>query len=238
MKTKLQAFIIDDEQDGRAYIALLLKREFPDIEIAFEGASVAEAYAKLVRQVPDILFLDIQLDDGDAFELLAKFDTLSCQVLFVTAYGDYAIRAIRHEAVDYLMKPIDKNDFIIAVSKAIANINRNKPHSVPDPDPKINLPTLQGFKRARVQDIIRCEADSNYTIFYLTDKSRITVSKTLHTFEPYLLEHQFFRIHHKHLINLNHVSEYIKGRGGQVIMSDHSALDVSERKKAEFLLRI
>ncbi|MCE3074636.1 LytR/AlgR family response regulator transcription factor [Chryseobacterium gwangjuense] len=240
MKTKIQACIIDDEKDGREYIALLLENEFPEIEIDFQASSVEEAFVYLTKNSPDILFLDIQLNDGTAFDLLSNFKELSSQIIFITAYENFAIQAIKNGATDYLLKPIKKMDFIIAVNKALENLKKSKAianaHSLQNN--KISLPTLQGFKRFNLSDIVRCEADSSYTIFYLTDKSKIMVSKTLHDFEETLIEHNFFRIHHKHLINLDHLQEYIKGKGGQVVMSDCSVLDVSVRKKNDFLQKI
>lgn len=239
MKTKTQAYIIDDEQDGRDYISLLLENEFPEIQVDSQASSVEEAYIYLTKNTPDILFLDIQLTDGTAFDLLSKFKEIQSQIIFITAFENFAIQAIRNEAVDYLLKPIKKIDFISAVNKALENNKKNKislsKHSGQN---KINLPTLQGFKLINIADIIRCEADSNYTTFYLTDKTRILVSKTLHEFEERLSEHHFFRIHHKHLINIDYLKEYIKGKGGQVIMLDNTILDVSVRKKNDFLQRL
>ncbi|RKT01955.1 LytR/AlgR family response regulator transcription factor [Chryseobacterium defluvii] len=239
MKTKIQACIIDDEQDGRDYISLLLENEFPDVQTVFQAASIEEAYVYLIKNSPDILFLDIQLSDGTAFDLLSKIKDISSQIIFITAFENFAIQAIKNGATDYLLKPIKKIDFIIAVNKALENIRKNKisPSNSPQNN-KISLPSLQGFKMISIADIIRCEADSSYTTFYLTDKSKIVVSKTMHEFEELLFEHHFFRIHHKHLINLSHLKEYIKGKGGQVIMTDDSVLDVSVRKKNDFLSRI
>ncbi|GAA5100819.1 LytTR family DNA-binding domain-containing protein [Chryseobacterium ginsengisoli] len=240
MKTKTQVCIIDDEQDGRDYISLLIKNEFPDLEIVFQAASVEEAYIDLTKNSPDIIFLDIQLNDGTAFDLLSKFKEISAQIIFITAYENFAIQAIKNGATDYLLKPIKKIDFVIAVNKALENIRKNKAAAVNSltSNSKISLPTFQGFKMISISDIIRCEADSSYTTFYLVNKGQIIVSKTLADFEDVLSEHQFFRIHHKHLINLTHLQEYIKGKGGQVIMSDGSALDVSTRKKNDFLQKI
>lgn len=237
MKTKIQACIIDDEQDGRDYIALLLENEFPEIHNAYQASSVEEAYIYLSKNTPDILFLDIQLKDGTAFDLLSKFREIDSQIIFITAFEHFAIQAIKNGAADYLLKPIQKMDFIIAVNKVLENVRKNKSAAVLQSH-KINLPTLQGFKITDINDIIRCEADSSYTTFYLTDKTKIIVSKTLHEFEELLLKYNFFRIHHKHLINLSHLKEYIKGKGGQVVMADHSVLDVSVRKKNDFLHRI
>ncbi|MFP7655140.1 LytR/AlgR family response regulator transcription factor [Chryseobacterium proteolyticum] len=238
MKTKIQACIIDDEQDGRDYISLLLKNEFPDIQISFQASSVEEAYVNLLKNAPDILFLDIQLKDGTAFDLLSKFREINSQIIFITAFEHFAIQAIKNGATDYLLKPIKKMDFIIAVNKAL-EINKKNRTSIPAVNQnKISLPTMQGFKLTNIADIVRCEADSSYTTFYMSDKTKVIVSKTLHEFEDFLSDYNFFRIHHKHLINLSHLKEYIKGKGGQVIMTDNSVLDVSVRKKNDFLNKI
>ncbi len=236
MRTKIQVCIIDDEQDGRDYISLLLKNEFPDLHIAFQAESVKDAFIKLSKLTPDIIFLDIQLSDGNAFDLLAMFRNFSSQIIFITAYDHFAITAIKNGATDYLLKPIDEIDFVSAVAKALDNIRKNKLQSFNNIGRnKINLPTLQGFKSVELADIIRCEADANYTIFYLNDKTKMIISKNLKEFENQLVKNNFFRIHNKHLINLKHFKEYLKGKGGQVIMSDNSVLDVSVRKKQEFM---
>ncbi|NIF04852.1 response regulator transcription factor [Chryseobacterium sp. Tr-659] len=237
MKTKIQTSIIDDEQDGRDYISLLLKNEFPDIQIAFQASNIEEAYIHLSKNTPDIIFLDIQLSDGTAFDLLSKFKEINALIIFITAFEQFAIQAIKNGAVDYLLKPIKRIDFLIAVNKALEIIKKDKTSSGTYQN-KISLPTLQGFKLTDIEDIIRCEADSSYTTFYMKDKTKMIVSKTLHDYEGFLSEHNFFRIHHKHLINLTHLKEYIKGKGGQVIMADDSVIDVSVRKKNDFLSKI
>lgn len=239
MKTKTQICIIDDEKHGRDYIALLLQKEFPEFEIIFQAASIEDSYKNLIKNIPDILFLDIQLNDGNAFELLSKFKEMPSQIIFITAFENFAIQAIKNGAADYLLKPIRKIDFIIAVNKALDNIKKEKSLcNNPIQDNKIILSTLHGFKIIEITDIVRCEADSSYTTFHLANKTKIMVSKTLHEFELTLPELHFFRIHHKHLINVDHLREYIKGRGGQVVMSDGSVLDVSFRRKNDFLHKI
>lgn len=239
MNSKIQVFVIDDEQDGRDYIALLLSRTFPALELVFQASAVEDAYLQLVKKQPDILFLDIELADGNAFELLDKLQKLSSQVIFITAYEQYAIRAIRKGAADYLLKPVRPSDFIMAVERALERIRSGlqvfQKESLPA---KINLPTLQGFKRVLISDIIRCEADSNYTSFYLADHTRIVVSRTLQEYEGILGGHHFFRAHHKHLVNLHHFKEYIKGKGGQIVLSDNSVIELSVRRKQEFLKKI
>ncbi|MBL1220701.1 response regulator [Chryseobacterium sp. L7] len=239
MKTKTQICIIDDEKHGRDYIALLVKKEFPDFEIIFQASNIEDSYKNLLKNIPDIIFLDIQLRENTAFDLLSNFKELPSQIIFVTAYENFAIQAIRNGVTDYLLKPIKKIDFIVAVNKALENIKKVQPAQInPLQDHKVILSTLQGFKIINIADIVRCEADSSYTTFYLTNKTKIMVSKTLHEFELVLPDLNFFRIHHKHLINLDHLQEYVKGRGGQVVMSDGSVLDVSFRRKNDFLHKI
>ena len=232
---EIQVSIIDDEKDGRDYIALLLANEFPSLKIIFQASNVKDAAFGLADKQPDILFLDIRLSDGTAFDLLSKITNLSSQIIFITAYEHYAIQAIKNGALDYILKPINRPEFIDAVNKAIANIHNNKSSQF---GIKINLPTLHGFKRVDIAQIIRCEADSNYTFIYLTDGSKIVVSHTLRQFDEFLSKHQFLRVHHKHLINLAHFKEYIKDSGGQALMSDNSSVDISVRKRSQFLAAI
>lgn len=238
MAHPITAIIVDDEFDGREYVSLLLENEFPQIEILHTAVSIEQAYEHILSQTPDILFLDIQLADGSAFDLLTKTGELQTQIIFITAYEKYAIKAIKQDAVDYLLKPISPNDFIIAVNKALKRIHIQK-QIQPDDNPKISLNTHHGFRNIQVSEIIHCEAHSNYTVVYLTDGSKIMLSRTLHEFEKQLTDYGFLRVHHKHLINLNHFVEYIKGSGGgKAIMSDQSAIDISVRKKNEFMERI
>jgi two-component system LytT family response regulator len=172
MRNKIQACIVDDEQDGRDYIALLMENEFPEINIEFRASSVEEAYIYLIKNSPDILFLDVQLGDGTTFDLLSKLNEVHSQIIFITAYENFAIQAIKNGATDYLLKPIKKMDFIIAVNKALDHIKKMQPsHHTHLKDNRIILSTLQGFKFIEISNIIRCEADSSYTFFYLADKS-------------------------------------------------------------------
>ncbi len=237
MKNKLHACIIDDKDDGKS-ISRLLKKEFPEFEIDFQTNNIQNASEYLNQNSPDLLFVDIQLTDETAVEVLSKLRK-SSSLIFITDSEKSAIRAIKKGITDYLLKPVRNLDFVLTVNKAIENFKKDKVSifnsSIQN---KINLPTLQGFKRVNIDEIIRCEADSNYTFIYLSDKTKVIVSKTLYDFEKNLSEYNFFRIHHKHLINLEHLKEYIKGKGGQVVMADNSVLDVSIRRKNEFLHKI
>jgi two-component system LytT family response regulator len=235
MKNKLHACIIDDN-DSKS-ISLLLKKEFPEFEIDFQTNNIQFASDYLSKNSADILFVDIQLSDETALNTLSKFrQNPYSPIIFITDSEISAIRAIKKGITDYLLKPVRNLDFVITVNKAIENFKKNKVSILKSSiQNKINLPTLQGFKRVNIDEIIRCEADSNYTFIYLSDKTKVIVSKTLYDFEKNLSEYNFFRIHHKHLINLEHLKEYIKGKGGQVVMADNSVLDVSIRRKNEFL---
>ncbi len=235
MKNTLHVCIIDEQNNGES-IALLLKDEFPEFEIDFRTGSLQHAYDYLCKNSPDLLFVDLLQADKTAVEMLSRFRESLSAVIFITDSEIAAIQAIKRGVTDYLIKPVKNLDFVIAVNKAVEQLKKQRAsvqgsalHN------KINLPTLQGFKRVNIDEIIRCEADSNYTFIYLSDKSKVIVSKTLYDFEKHLSEYNFFRIHHKHLINLEHLKEYIKGKGGQVIMADNSVLDVSIRRKHEFL---
>ncbi|WP_374462094.1 LytR/AlgR family response regulator transcription factor [Chryseobacterium taeanense] len=234
MKNKLHACIIDDN-DSKS-ISLLLKKEFPEFEIDFQTNNIQFASDYLSKNSADILFVDIQLSDETALNTLSKFrQNPYSPIIFITDSEISAIRAIKKGITDYLLKPVRNLDFVLTVNKVIENFKKNKLNLVHHYQNKINLPTLQGFKRVNIDEIIRCEADSNYTFIYLSDKTKVIVSKTLYDFEKNLSEYNFFRIHHKHLINLEHLKEYIKGKGGQVVMADNSVLDVSIRRKNEFL---
>ncbi|KQT31510.1 hypothetical protein ASG22_18475 [Chryseobacterium sp. Leaf405] len=238
MKNKIHACIIDDQDDGES-ISRLLKNEFPEFEIDFQTDSIQYASDYLSKYSVDLLLINIQLVNEAAVEVLSKFRKSSSPIIFIADSETSAIQAIKKGITDYLLKPVRNLDFVLTVNKAIENFNKNKiailNNSIHN---KINLPTLQGFKRVNIDEIIRCEADSNYTFIYLSDKSKVIVSKTLYDFEKNLSGYNFFRIHHKHLINLEHLKEYIKGKGGQVVMADNSVLDVSIRRKNDFLQKI
>lgn len=235
MKTKLQACIIS-EQDGGEAIARLLSSEFPEFEIAFRSSNIQCVSDYSPNSFPDLFFLETQLIN-DPSDLFRYFGEQLSHIIFITDSEKSAIKAVKTGVGSCLMKPVRDLEFVISVNKVLDSIrtNRTLPHV--SPCNKVNLPTLQGFKRVSVDEIIRCEADSNYTFIYLADRSRVVVCRTLCDFEKSFSEHSFFRIHHKHLINLEHMKEYIKGKGGQVVMTDNSVLDVSVRKKYDFLQR-
>lgn len=247
METSYKAIIIDDETDGRNVINLLLEQLFPGtITLAGQAGNVAEGLELIRTSAPDIIFLDVEMPDGNAFDLLSSCTGLQAQVILVTAFDSYAIRAIRASVLDYLLKPVNRDELREAVSRALARKKQEQMTDLPAllmsmqqhlMIRKIRIPTLNGFSLATVDDILRCEAIGNYTAIIFVNGSRITACRTLAGYEEELKGYGFIRIHHKHLINARQVLEYNRGKkgGGYVTMQGNVVLEVSARKKADLL---
>ncbi len=242
----LKVAIVDDEKHGRETIKSLIRRNFPNIEICGEADSVATAIELLEKCPPDILFLDIELSDGAGFEILEILkDEIQFEIIFATAFNYYAIKAIKFSALDYLLKPVDVNELVAAIENAkfkISNkINRNqnikflKNQLLKHSSDKISLPTESGYIFVPIDDIIRCQAESNYTTFYFKNGKSVLISHTLKEYEELLRDNKFFRVHNSHLINMTYVVKYLKGKTPRVVMCDGSEIEVSLRKKDEFL---
>lgn len=244
----IRAILVDDEEKSRNTLKALLEKNCPDVEICDLAESVDEALVSIKKHQPDLIFLDIEMPHGSGFTLLEKLINPDFDVIFTTAYNDYAIKAIKFSALDYLLKPIDVDDLIKAVNKV-----KNKPgnqKSIPDFElllsnlklksgsAKIAVPTFDGLQMIDAKNIIKCIADESYTHIFLVDGSKIVVSRILKEYEELLSDLNFFRVHNSCLINLAHVTKYIKGDGGYVIMSDTKTVEVSRRKKAELLIRL
>lgn len=241
----LQAVIIDDEAKGRELIKMIITSNCPGVKIAGEASNIKEGYELIMRTEPHIVFLDIEMPGGSGFDLLARINEINFDVVFITAFDQYAIKAIKFSALDYLLKPVDEEELIAIVKKvennyvrkthnnAVANLlNNTKKHSE---NPKIGLTTTDGLDFIEIKNIMRCEADGKYTSVFLNNEKKLLVSKNLKEFEDLLIEFNFFRIHHSHLVNLDYIKKYQSGRGGYVIMNDGSTITVSQRKKEEFL---
>ena len=238
----MRVVIVDDESGARASLRRLIENEFPSVEVVGEAEGVNSA-KKLIDEVnPELAFLDVQMQDGTGFDLLKLIDLSNIQVVFVSAYDHFAITAIKFSAVDYLLKPVEKQD----LESTLERIEKHKSDSelkkkidlllnnVNRID-KIALPSLSGIEFVKLSDIVRCESDNNYTNFFLLDGGKIVVSKTLKEFEDMLESKGFFRTHKSHIINLNYLKKYIKGEGGSVIMEDGSEVLVSRRRKEDFM---
>lgn len=244
----IKAVIIDDEKSAREILSGMLKNYCPEVEITGMANSVKKGIELIQKLQPDLVFLDIKMPLGSGFDLLESIAKINFEVIFTTAYDQYALKAIKFSALDYLLKPIDVLELKAAVKKVsesksqhllnkkletfIENITaKNKQLT------KIVIPLSDGFKVIEVKDIIRCQSDRNYTNIFIADGSKILSSRTLKDFEELLSEYNFFRIHQSHLINLNKVKFYGKGRGGQVELSDGSTVDIARSKRAEFIKR-
>ncbi|MBS1910840.1 MAG: response regulator transcription factor [Bacteroidetes bacterium] len=246
----IEAIIIDDERIGRETLRSLLEQCCPSVHVAGMADSVASGREMIEKCSPDLVFLDIEMPFVNGFELLATLPEKTFEVVFTTAYDQYALRAIKAAALDYLLKPIDRDELIAAVAKAeqklggkrtlsqnIEVLLANLRHASPEHS-KIALPTDDGLILVQMSDIIRCEADGNYTRFHLVRDEQILVSRTMKEFDTILGEKDFLRVHHSHLVNMAHVRKYLRGEGGFVIMSDSATIPVSRRRKDELIRRL
>ncbi|WP_415060681.1 LytR/AlgR family response regulator transcription factor [Flavobacterium sp.] len=240
------AILIDDDANLRAGMRQMLSRYAPDIFIMGEADSVQSGVEAVHRLQPQVLFLDIQLTDGTGFDVLEKLaeinGKITSQVVFITAHEQYAIKAFRFSALDFLLKPVDPDELqkVILKIKEVLSKSDNYAHidlllenirKKVDHFKRIALSTSDGIHLFEISDIIRCESEDNYTKFYIKNNKPILISKTLKEYEELLTEHGFERIHQSHLINLAYLKSYIKKDGGYVVMADNSNLPISQRKK-------
>lgn len=244
----ITAVIIDDEAKGRLALREKIAAYCPQVKIIAEAGNGQEALLLIQHHKPQLIFLDIEMPRMNGFEMLNELPEKDFHVIFTTAYDQYAIKAIKYSAFDYLLKPVDIDELKFAVDKLeekengqtkkqVELLQQNIQHPKKQFH-KLAIPTLEGLLFYEIKDIIHLEANSNYTNIYLTDKSKITASKTLKEFEELLPEDIFFRVHHSHLINLHYIKRYIKGDGGQIELQNGIFVDVARRKKDEFLKAI
>lgn len=242
----IRAVIVDDEQEGRNTLNNMLGSFCKQIEIVGTAENVSKGVAIVRKTKPDLIFLDIQMPDGTGFDMLEQVNDINFRVIFVTAYDQYALKAIKFSALDYLLKPVEPQQLIDAVlkvkdsdsdfgmiSKQISTLFRNK-----NGFERITLPTFEGIRFIVLKDIIRCEADNNYTNFFLSSGEKVLVTRTLKEYDEALSGLDFIRVHQSHLVNSKYIDRYIKGEGGSVIMTDGSHVEVSRRRKEEFLRKM
>ncbi len=240
----VKAIIIDDEKKSRNTLVGLLERYCPNVIILGEAEGVQTGKAFIKSAKPDMIFLDIQMQDGSGFRLLESFDKVDFEIIFTTAFDQYAIKAIKYSALDYLLKPIVPDELIDAVRKVEdkkiikkANINQNIDvllDNIKNKDAaskKIILTTAEKIHVIHVTDIIRCESDNYYTNFFFRDGTKLLISKTLKENERLLKDHNFIRPHKSHLINVSYIKGFIKNDGGYILMDDNSKVPVSRRRK-------
>lgn len=242
----IRTIIIDDELKSRKLIRNILTGYCPNVEILAQAANVKEGVAYILKFMPDAVFLDIEMPDGTGFDLLEQIGDIRFQVIFITAFDKYAIKAIKFSALDYLLKPVEPNQLIDAVNKIekpvvnfdtlshqISTLLKNR-----NGIERIALPTLDGFKFISAKDIVRCRSDNNYTNFFLNSGEKIVVTRTLKEYEEILSDLEFVRVHQSHLVNVRYIDRYIKGDGGIILMADGSEVEVSRRRKDEFLRKL
>jgi len=246
----MRAILIDDEPIGIRTVKKLLELNCPEVEVIATCTDANTGKAKIEELEPDIVFLDIQMPEKSGLDMLAEIPDKNFEVIFVTAHNEYILQALQFSAVDYLMKPVDEDRLVEAVQRVKKRLQQDRvtdnteallhniTKAVSPLDMRLCLPTLKGYIILKLDEILYCEAQRSYTIFYLTQGKNIMVSKPLFDYEGILAGTTFFRIHRSFLINLVHVKEYVRTDGGTVIMSNNIELEVSRRKKEEFLAKL
>lgn len=245
----MKAIVIDDEPYSCQALLTLIGKHCAGIEIVASTQSPVEGLKLIRAHQPELLFLDIEMPHLNGFELLETLGAPTFQVIFTTSYDQYAIKALRFSALDYLLKPIDPKELQTAVSKALQRSTSStipaqldilmeqwrKPASLTN---RIALPTLDGLQMVQVDQIVSCLANSNYTTVCMKDHSKIVVSRTLKEIEEMLTGYSFLRIHHSSLVNLLEIKKYTRGEGGSVLLSDGTELDVSRSRKDDLLKKL
>ncbi len=246
----MKAILVDDEPDGIRTLQKLLQRHCPDVKIEATCANAAIAKQQIEAIKPDVVFLDIQMPGQTGLEMIAELNVKNFEIIFVTAHNEYVLQALQYSAADYLLKPVDEDRLIEAVQRAEKRLKEGKKEELTETllhnlsnkgnptEMRLCLPTLKGFIILKLDEIIYCEAERSYTIFHLEANKSVIVSKPLLDYENLLNDAGFLRIHKSFLINLRHVKEYQRGEGGTVIMNNNSEIEVSRRKKEQFLLKI
>ncbi len=239
--------IIDDEQQNISILKKLLAKYCPEVKVTGEASFSGIALELIRKQQPQLVFLDVEMPDMDAFELLSQLKPVNFECILVTAFDRYALKAFAYNALHYLLKPVDIDELRLAVQKASARIMETdisrriddlKGQTESNQMTKIALPTSNGLVFYAIDDIVCCSARNTYTLFEFVRDKELLVSGTLKEFEEKLPASIFCRVHNSYLINMNHIRQYIKGRGGRVKMINEKIIDVSLRKRDEFLSRL
>jgi two-component system LytT family response regulator len=242
----IKAILVDDEMHGLDTLNILLSDFCPDVKVIDRCPSAKKALESINKSKPDLVFLDIEMPIMNGFELLEQFDEIPFSVIFTTSYDQYAIKAIRFSALDYLLKPVDPKELIAAIKKV--DRKKNPPTSEQlkmlmdqlqhreGPITRIAIPTTEGFELIVADDVVRCEANDNYTYLFLKNKTRIIASRTLKEMEEQLRDFpSFIRVHHSYIVNLNEVVKYVRGEGGYLILTDGTSVNVSRSRKEALL---
>jgi two-component system, LytTR family, response regulator len=233
------AILIDDERMSLDVLAIKLRRVAPDVQILAAYDQPENALTGLRQLRPDVLFLDVDMPRIDGFALLNQYGPYPFEVIFTTAHSRYAIEAVRQHAVDFLLKPVSETELVAALQRLETRLTAKQAPNIAPAWPlqfqKLPIPSGRGIVFVPIETIVRLESDSNYTTFYCTDRPKIIASRTLREFAEVLLPMGFLRVHRSAVVNVRHVSEYVRGDGGTVVMTDGSEVEVSRREKAQVL---
>ncbi|HAD98780.1 MAG TPA: DNA-binding response regulator [Cryomorphaceae bacterium] len=245
----MKALIIDDEKHCSDSLLMMLEKNCPQVEVVDATNDPIKGIGLITAHKPDVVFLDIEMPHMSGFELLSKLEHIDFEIVFTTAYDEFALRAFKVNALDYLLKPIGVSELRNAVEKVKVRMSHSLPNlevramlnnisPPPIENTRVALPTMEGLEFVPVESIIRCESDSNYTDVHLADGKRLTISKTLKEIQQMLEGKGFYRVHNSHLINLQHIQKYQRGAGGLLIMDNGDHVQVSRSKKSDFLGRV
>jgi two-component system, LytTR family, response regulator len=246
----MKAILVDDEPDGIKTLQKLLQRHCPSVEVAATCTNAFAAKQQIEAVKPDVVFLDIQMPGKTGMEMIGELASKDFEIIFVTAHNEYMLQALQYSAADYLLKPVDEDRLIEAVQRVEMRLQDGKKEELTETllhnigkagqpsEMRLCLPTLKGFIILKLDDIIYCAAERSYTLFHIEGQKPVVVSKPLIEYENILNDTSFFRVHKSFLINLKHVKEYQRGEGGTAIMSNNAEIEVSRRKKEQFLDKI
>src|SRR5688500_10823123 len=246
----MKALLVDDEPDGIRTLTKMLELNCPEVEIAATCSNATAAKQKLHEIQPDVLFLDIRMPGKSGLDMLGELPVKDFEVIFVTAHNEYMLQAFQFSAVDYLMKPVDEDRLVEAVERVKKRLMREKNPAQSDAllhniskagspgEMRLCLPTQKGFSIVKLEDILYAEAERSYTVFHFVDSRPIIISRPLYDYEKLLTDTSFMRIHKSYLVNLLHVKEYLRGEGGTIVMTNGTEIEVSRRKKEQFLEKI
>ena len=241
----IRAVLVDDEPRARESLRVILERFFSEVTILAEADGVEQAYKTIQKHKPNTVFLDIKMPDGTGFDLLKRFDNIDFKVVFVTAFEEHALEAIKFSAFDYILKPINTNELRVVIDKLVENLDDSESLNVKlkavienmsatsQVQKKIVLKTAESIHLVLLQHITRCEADCNYTKIFFDNQPKILISKPLKHFEDILSEYGFVRVHQSHLVNINHVVRVDKVDGGVLVFADNTQVPISVRKREQ-----
>lgn len=242
----IKALIVEDEAQSREMLIHMVHKNCPALMVVASAAGVQEAAMAIEKYQPELIFLDISMPDGTGFDLLEKLSPVKFDIIFTTATDKYAVKAIKYSALDYLLKPIDPEELKTSVNRLIekksklntvenlGQLLQNLKQST-DNYHKITIPGGTAYDIVYVKDIIRCEADGSYTLFYLSDGRKLLATHSMKYYEDILPKDEFMRVHNSHLIALKHVKRFVKQDGGVLVMSDGAEIEIARRKKDDVL---